>query len=351
MRVCAHRAVLDRLAAWGGIREVGVTTVLRALLATTLLMVAAPCNVAGASLAPDLRHSSGASDIHAQVQIPIPQFEFDPKKWVQDAFGALLQELSNGIRAGLDALWAANFITQTPPALTYANESIRAVYGIMRGVANGALALIVTIGALNALARPYFGFTYHSMSAFLPRFILGVILVNTALWWVQFAIDVNNALSATVQDATPPNWNNLNAVHQPLVDIVLGLVYVVVGLLLVIQMLLRLAWIDVLLVISPLAAVCWVLPQTQSWAETWNEQFIGAVFTQFVQVVALKLGGMLVTAVVRLEPDVTWLSFLVGVATLWLTWRIPGLMRAGAGGNIADPIAKALMLRLILRGG
>ncbi|MBV9595450.1 MAG: hypothetical protein JOZ87_01215, partial [Chloroflexi bacterium] len=108
----------------------------------------------------------------------------------------------------------------------------------------------------------------------------------------------------------------------------LGLVYVIVGLLLLIQMLLRLAWIDVLLVVSPLAAACWVLPQTQGWAQTWNEQFTGAVFTQLLQVVALKLTGMLLVAVVRLEPDVTWLSFLMGerppVADLAHTWPDAG---------------------------
>jgi hypothetical protein len=112
----------------------------------------------------------------------------------------------------------------------------------------------------------------------------------------------------------------------------MGLVYVIVGLLLLLQMLTRLAWIDVLLIVSPLAAACWVLPQTQGWAQSWNEQFTGAVFTQFVQVVALKLGGLLLAAVLRPEPDLSWLSFLMGAATLWLTWRIPGLMRAGAGG-------------------
>ena len=117
------------------------------------------------------------------------------------------------------------------------------------------------------------------------------------------------------------------------------------GLLVVIQMLLRLAWIDVLLVVSPLAGACWVLPQTHGWAKAWNEHFIGAVFTQFVQVVALKLGGILLVAVVQLEPDVSWLAFLMGAATLCLTWRIPSLMRAGAGGNVADPLARALALR------
>src|SRR6202171_2996534 len=203
----------------------------------------------------------------------------------------------------------------------------------------------------NAIMRPHLGLRYHSLSAFVPRLLVGAILVNTALWWCQFAIDVNNALAASIIDAAPPNWNALNGAHQALVDIVLGLVYVIVGLLLVLQMLMRLAWINVLMVAAPLAAACWVLPQTQGWAQTWNEQFTGAVFTQFVQVIALTLGGILLVAVGRLEPDVNWLSFLVGAATLWLTWRIPGLMRAGAGGNIADMLAKALVLRWVVRGG
>ena len=40
----------------------------------------------------------------------------------------------------------------------------------------------------------------------------------------------------------------------------------------------------------------------------------------------------------------------MGAATLWLTFRIPSLMRTGAGGNIADPLARLLALRLIVRG-
>ena len=108
----------------------------------------------------------------AQVQIPIPGFNFDPTRWVQDAFGALLQTFSDGIRTGMDALWAANFITQTPRSLTYANEDIRGLHGIMQGAANAALALIATMGALNVLLRPHLGLRYHSLSEFVPRLLL-----------------------------------------------------------------------------------------------------------------------------------------------------------------------------------
>src|SRR5438093_1396522 len=83
---------------------------------------------------------------------------------------------------------------QTPPALTYQNGDIRALYGTMQAVANAALATIATVGALNGLLRPHFGLRYHSLSEFVPRLLVGAILVNTALWWVQFAVDVNNAL-------------------------------------------------------------------------------------------------------------------------------------------------------------
>jgi hypothetical protein len=148
----------------------------------------------------------------------------------------------------MDALWAANFITQTPPSLTYQNGDVRGLYTTMQRIANAALTVIATVGALNSILRPHLGFRYHSLSAFVPRLVVGAILINTALWWVQFAIDVNNAMAASIGDATPPNWNTLNGAHQALTDIVLGLLCVIAGLLLVIQMLMRLAWIDVLLV-------------------------------------------------------------------------------------------------------
>ena len=129
--------------------------------------------------------ATGTPTVVAQVQVPLPSFNFDPTKWVQDAFGALLQSFSDGIRAGVDALWAANFITQTPRSLTYANEDIRGLYAIMQRAANAALALIATMGALDALVRPHFGLRYHSLSEFVPRLLVGVEGVCLAVGAVE----------------------------------------------------------------------------------------------------------------------------------------------------------------------
>ena len=100
----------------------------------------------------------------------------------------------------------------------------------------------LAVGALNSILRPHFGFRYHALSAFVPRLLVGAILVNTALWWVQFAIDVNKALAAGVGNATPPNWNALNlAAPETHRHRARGL---------------------------PTCGGVWVLPRTQGWAHT-----------------------------------------------------------------------------------
>ena len=72
-------------------------------------------------------------------------------------------------------------------------------------------------------------------------------------------------------------------------------IYLIAAVLLLLQMLMRLALIDVLLVVAPLGLLCWVLPQTQGWADRWVSTFTRTVFTQVPQIVALKLGASLIT--------------------------------------------------------
>src|SRR5207237_10267393 len=104
------------------------------------------------------------------------------------------------------------------------------------------------------------------------------------------------------------------------------------GLLLVLQQLMRLALVDVLLVLAPLAALCWILPQTHGWGRLWGTLFIGTVFAQCVQVLALRVGFNLATSI----PPASAAGLvqpLLGIAVLGLALKIPGLMRGGAGGG------------------
>src|SRR4051794_23916761 len=130
-----------------------------------------------------------------------------------------------------------------------------------RTLANGLLAVVTLVGGFNVMLRPYLGSSYASALELVPRLLLGVILVNTAGRWVQLAIDVNNAFCAVFGAGPPPNLADTLARSMLPTELLVGLIYVVMGLLLMLQQLMRLALIDVLLLLAPLAAVCWILPR------------------------------------------------------------------------------------------
>ena len=113
---------------------------------------------------------------------------------------------------------------------------------------------------------------------FFPRLVLGALLANTSLSWAQLVIDANNALCQAVGQTSLPGWERADSATQLLVDVIAILIYLVTSLLLLLQMLMRLALIDVLLVAAPLGLLCWVLPQTQGWARLWSGTFFTAVF-------------------------------------------------------------------------
>ena len=129
-----------------------------------------------------------------------------------------------------------------------------------RAIALGLLAVVVLVSGFNVLFRPALGSTYHSAMELLPRLLLGGILIFSSSWWCQLAIDTNNALCGLVGTQALQDLLRLTQLNDP---------GVVVALLLL-QQLMRLALVDVLLVLAPLAALCWILPQTYGWARLWG---------------------------------------------------------------------------------
>jgi len=261
----------------------------------------------------------------------------DPKTWAADIFSQVLITFLRSIAGGLHTLVKGvmgsnlNFITRTPPAGSYNSPTVHTLWGVVRGIADAALVLVALFAGFNVMAREHLGSPYHEAMEVIPRLILGALLVNTSLSWGQIAIDLNNALCQALGQTTLPAWQHADSVTQALVNVIATLIYLVTSLLLVIQMLMRLALLDVLLITAPLGLLCWVLPQTNSWARLWSTTFFSVVFVQFVQVVALKLGGSLMTDLTPTTADAGLLSVFLGIAVLALTLKIPSLMRHRAG--------------------
>jgi hypothetical protein len=171
--------------------------------------------------------------------------------------------------------------------------------------------------------------------AFLPRLAVGAVLANTSLLWTGLAIETNNVAAAAVGRAPLPGWEQAGVLAHTWLDLTLGGIYLFVALLLLAQMLLRLALIDLLIVVSPLAMLLWVLPQTEGWARRWTGTFSAFVFAQFVQVVAIRLGSGLALQLSGPAPDTVVAGLLVGITTLGLTLKVPSLLNTHIDGGLS----------------
>ncbi|HEU5421947.1 MAG TPA: conjugal transfer protein TrbL family protein [Nitrolancea sp.] len=289
--------------------------------------------------------AGGASALQREVAVPLPPIlppsPIDPQL-IKNLFltmaGEALQEVNAALRAPLDAWLASplNVVSQTPPAGSYASGVVTVLWRVVRGAANALLVVVVVGGGLNVMLKDRIGAPYHEAAELLPRAAVGALLANTSLWLAQLAIDLNNGLCGLIGGASLPGWQQAGQPLQGIASAVAGLLYLITALFLILQMLMRLALIDVLIVVAPLALLCWTLPQTQGWGRRWSAAYTSAVFTQFVQIVALKLGAELFTDLTPASSaGEALLPSLVGIALLVLTMRLPGLLglRGGSGGS------------------
>lgn len=276
-------------------------------------------------------------------------FSLDPKQWVIDALGAAFSWMVSGINSALtDLLRQAldlNILAQTPPGDTYQNGVVLAFWRTLVAVADAALALIVCWAGYNSIVAHGTGGRYHEARQVIPRVALAALGINLSLIVAQTLIDVNNALCGVVSDpfAKILSLLALNSANgtSGVAFFVLFLTFGVVGLLLVVQMVVRLAMLDVLIVTAPLGLVCWALPQTHAWAQLWTRAFVSTVFVQFLQMLALTLGGGLIAFFPSAGLFAALMDLIVGLATLYLTLKIPSFLRSFGGPAAPNPLSDA----------
>jgi hypothetical protein len=276
-------------------------------------------------------------------------FSIDPKQWVIDALGAAFNWIVSGVTSGVtDLLKQAldlNILVQTPPGDTYQNGVVLAFWRTLVAVADAALTLIVCWAGYNTIAGHAIGGRYHETRQVIPRVALAALGINLSLLVAQTLIDLNNGLCAIVSDPLARLFALLalggaNG-SSGVAFFILFLAFGVAGLFLVIQMVVRLAMLDVLIVTAPLGLACWVLPQTQAWAQLWTRAFISTAFVQFLQVLALALGGSLIAFFPSDGLFGALMDLIVGLATIYLTLKIPGFLRSLGGVSAPHPLSDA----------
>lgn len=359
----------------------GAAPTLRAILAVLLLacLLAFPPAAARAqgprpepTLAPV---PTSEPDAAPTPQPGSEQAEYEKLGWGEKAVRNALLFLIKVITAPFAALvligWNRhhNFVTYTPEQWTYNLGVVLSLWGQVRTLASTAVVGLALWGFLKIAAGEQLGMRYHDAMELLPRLALALLGANVSIYWVKLLIDLNNALCLAVAGDLAGGGKApfLRSVDEEGMDAAfLYMVLVVALALLVLGMLMRLALIDFLIVVSPLAVVLWALSDTDRWSRLWSQLLTGAIFGQFLQAVALKLALMLVAEWERLLPmgeaptgDQRSVSLLLNLAALALVYKIPGLigdrLESGSGLGIFQyvtyrQVAKGLERGLSRRG-
>ena len=238
----------------------------------------------------------------------------------------------------------SDIITGTPADLTYGHWLVQEAWLAVWIVTSAALAFIIGWIGLSLITQEPLGARQAGWRELIPRLLLGVVAAAASLWWCALVIDVAHAVSgfiAATLEVTPsdllraPVETLITAVESGSVGLalLLALIYLVYGffcLYLLLQMVLRLALIDLLLVLAPAAMGLWILPHSSGWSRHWLRLFATTVFQQAIQLIALALGiGFLgeLAEIQLFEParDLIW-KLLMSVAFIYLATRVPSML-------------------------
>lgn len=288
---------------------------------------------------------------------PTPQPEEDGGGWFERRFVGVitffLGRVTNPMQQLIGSEWnnESGFILHTGPQITYNNETVLGFWGTLRTIANLALVLIGMWGGFNIIVRDSIGAEYHGAMELLPRLILGAVMINTGPWFIKLLIDVNNALCFAVGQASPPGWDAAGEAQRTLIGLLLWLVLLALLLVFQLVMLFRLAMLNFLIVLAPMAPLCWVLPQTQGYARSWMRNFVGTVFSQFLQVLALSLTVSLLGALKPMGSDQVLSELLVAIAMMFVVFKAPALLAyhdsgGWVGGFLGYAAVRSVMSRM-----
>ena len=238
----------------------------------------------------------------------------------------------------------SDILTGTPPDLTYANHLVRDAWIVVWAITSGALVVILGWMGLSLIMAEHLGRQQAGWREMVPRLVLGLVAAASSLWWCALVLDVADAVSGFIASelrVTPgdllraPLDTFLTAVQAGSVGMAqfLALLYLVYGFFVVyviVQMVLRLALIDILLALAPIALGLWILPHTAGWGRQWLRLFMTTVFQQAVQLIALALGfGFLreFAAISAFEPvqDLIW-KLLMSLAFVYMATKVPSML-------------------------
>jgi hypothetical protein len=189
----------------------------------------------------------------------------------------------------------------------------------------------------------------------LPRLVVAFTAAHLSPILIARLITLVDAVSRALTAGRPSGAGALSAIHNEIIDgnaannigpllfaILAALITFLVAAV-AFTYLTRIAVLIVLAIAAPLALACHSLPQIEPVARLWWRSVIGCLTVPLLQAITLQAGQTVMLdphSAGRLfgEPGGGVLSLLITIVLLWLTVKIPGLvrryvMRTGGGSS------------------
>lgn len=308
---------------------------------------------------------------------------------VSNGIGWLICPVTNFLASGMDFAYKtlSDFLF-VRPASNDQNSALYRAWSYMRNIANVAFVIAFLVVIYSQLTT--LGVSNYGLKRLLPRLIIGAILVNLSYYICAIAIDISNILGYSLQDVflwirnglvgTTGNswdvgsWSSVTgfilsggtaavagatglvltlstygvagSLFLLLPALMSGLMAVIVALVVIAG---RQALITILAIISPLAFVAYLLPNTEKLFERWRSLFMTllVVFPAFSVIFGgAQLAG---TAIIQNANSINAviLGMLIQVFPLFITpmlIKLSGSTLAGLA-NIVDNPNKGLVDR------
>ena len=294
----------------------------------------------------------------------------------------------------------ANFIDGAYNVVTYflgvnpipndPNSPIHIVWDYVRGITNLIFVLFFLVIIFSQLTG--YGINNYGIKRMLPRLIVAAIMINLSYIICTVAVDLSNLLGMAlrnvfqnIQDAaiTKGTINEIasSSSFAAAVGTILGIgavggaftalslsgsVFGVIWLLIpvvfsaavavlsaIVTLAARQALIFLLVMVAPLAFVCYLLPNTEKWFQTWYKMFTRMIF--FYPMFSVLFGASQLAGYVTITSATNWLGVVLGLAIqvlpLFLSiplMRMSGTILGGISGIIqraTDPAGRLLRQR------
>lgn len=260
--------------------------------------------------------------------------EGDPSERCYEAAGVMghiLCPILSAISQFTDAIYnyvENNFLMINASEMTGAE--VRSAWGIVRDVANVAFVIVLLLVIFSQVTG--IGIDNYGIKRILPRLIVTAVLVNVSFLICQVFVDISNILGVNIKEflgsaiplkagvignsggaagilGTVAAGGILTAVAflNPgiILSLVTGIIGVVIALLFMFVILIaRQIGVVLLIVLSPVAFICYMLPNTEKLFASWRKIFIALLMAYPICSLAMG-GGTMVANILANTGDVS----------------------------------------------